>query len=174
MTDLTLPSLFRRSAPECWMNQPISTEAQARIDVALAIAQRPIKVERGIPIANRPKLVKVVEESVKKLIPQSIDTRGMRWDMQKARWVKDYDTKPVKVTTTPPAPAITRSCFELDALIQVVKPSPRAAGTIAATNYAAMVTYVMDHPAATVGDVLANTSYRKQDYAWDLKKGNVR
>ena len=156
MIDLTLPPLFRRSAPECWVNFPGD---QALIDAALAIAQRPIVQERGIPIANRPKPVKLAEEPVRKTVPPPTDTRGMRWDMMKARWVKDLDSHlVVKVVSAPPAPAIGKSVFEVDALIKVINASPRAAGTIAATNYAAMVTYVMDHPAATVGDVLANTS----------------
>jgi len=125
---------------------------------------------------NKPPKPKVVKLQPKKKVYPQIDTSGKRWDGFKGKWVDEnpFATSASVTHLSPPAPIATRSTIELDAIIRVIKPNnPRIAGTKAYDRFQIMKAYVAAHPGCTVGDVLTNTSYRKDDYAWDLKKRNV-
>lgn len=58
--------------------------------------------------------------------------------------------------------------------IGLVKGATRTPGTGAAARFEAMAKYVKANPKATVADVLKHTPYRRDDYNWDLKRGNIK
>lgn len=50
----------------------------------------------------------------------------------------------------------------------------RKEGTTAHARFAAMEKYFAAHPGMTVSEALTNTSYRKDDYMWDLNRGYIK
>jgi hypothetical protein len=57
--------------------------------------------------------------------------------------------------------------------IVFVAPQPRRDGTKAAKNYAEMSRWV-SRKKGTVDQLLSETSYRAEDYNWDLRHGNIK
>lgn len=173
--DLTLPPFLFITAEErkaAWERTPPRAmpvesfaEAKRKSDEAKRVAAEELKAAR-----ERKKAMK--ESSQPK-----VDLTNMRWDPRKGRFVPDLGQRPKDITTTPPKPVASSSVLELDALLVLaVKDNPRQPGTKAHERFAAMMKYVKKNAKKkiTVGDVLANTPYRKDDYMWDLKRGFVK
>lgn len=104
------------------------------------------------------------------------DTTGMRWCTRRSRWVPDEfaDVPKALPTQINIKPAVEGSAFESEALIEIINASPRQPGTKAAAKYKEMLDFVKQFPGSTIGAVMANTNYQKNDYIWDLRKGNIK
>lgn len=59
-------------------------------------------------------------------------------------------------------------------VIKLQPDAKRAPGTKAAARFADMIVYMKAHPNADVAEVIQNTTYRIDDYKWDLNKGNIK
>lgn len=70
-------------------------------------------------------------------------------------------------------PKAARPAFGAGVYIVSVSANPRKAGTRANIAYSEMERYVKANPAADVAKVLAETSYRRDDFSWDLERKSI-
>lgn len=92
-------------------------------------------------------------------------------EKREATFAKLKEKALIKKAAEPPR--IKPEPFSNGVTISVIKPSPRNAGTKGADRYAAMVVFLKLKPAATLTEILGQTSYRLSDYHWDLKRGHI-
>ena len=68
----------------------------------------------------------------------------------------------------------SKAKFGTELHIQVVNGNPRREGTKAHSLYEKMAEYSINNPKATLAEIMAETGYRRQDYDWDLARGNIK
>lgn len=119
-----------------------------------------------------PKVREEIEKEIKahrfqrKWLENISTIRMFEHRMDEARVKKDAEKE--RLAALPQAPKIKRNDPLASLTIKVLKPAPRKAGTGGAAKYAEMVAWMKKNPRATVPEVFANTSYKKNDYDWDL------
>lgn len=74
--------------------------------------------------------------------------------------------------TAEPKPA--KPAFGIGVYIKALSPNPRKIGTRAFNAFAEMTLFVVKNPGVSVDVVLEKTSYRRDDYAWDLARGSIK
>jgi len=62
---------------------------------------------------------------------------------------------------------------KVEGFVSCVRNNPRQFGTGAHERYAEMRRWLALYPKTTKEVLLEKTSYRKEDYAWDLRRGNI-
>jgi hypothetical protein len=75
-----------------------------------------------------------------------------------------------------PRPVRQKPVYPEDALhvVHHDTANPRKVGSSNHAKYESFKAYMANHPRATVGEVLANTKYYRNDLMWDVKQGRIK
>jgi hypothetical protein len=73
----------------------------------------------------------------------------------------------------PSVPKMQKPTFGVGVYIKALASNPRKEGTRAWRAYAEMETFLEKDPGASVDRILASTSYRRDDFSWDLERGAI-
>jgi hypothetical protein len=93
--------------------------------------------------------------------------------------VKKFRTRPDGVKRCKELSAMmarknSKAKFGAEVRVKVINGNPRRHGTKAHALYEKMSSYVGSHPDAALSEVMAETGYRRQDYDWDVARGNIK
>lgn len=161
--DNTLPKTKLKRGPRMTATKPPPTEKEMAREVLDGLSPETSQRVTQLIANHKFRDHWLLDASIVAMVERQTRELATKADEKKAAWLAHLATLPKEERVKAPA-------FGHATRIRVLIAAPRKAGSKGAVKYAEMVAWVKAHPAGTVAELFAATSYAKADFAWDLER----